>query len=178
MVSFWRKNLMQLGTVNRLDKAAFAAALGAVFEHTPWIAERAFGARPFTSVDALHDAMVQVVKQSALNEQLKLLRAHPRLAGKEAQAGTMTAPSTAEQAGAGLTALSRAEMARIARLNRDYQNKFGFPFIIAVRRHTKAGIFTEFEYRLKNNSATELTNALAQVFIIARLRLDAMFSRH
>lgn len=176
-VSFQRKNLMELGTVNGLDQAAFAAALGAVFEHSPWIAERAFAARPFASVDALHGAMMQAVKQSTLDEQLKLLRAHPGLAGKEARAGTLTASSTAEQAGAGLTALSRAEMARIAQLNRDYRNKFGFPFIIAVKQHTKSSTFAAFERRLNNDADTELAQALAQVFIITRLRLDAMFAR-
>ena len=176
-VSFQRKNLMELGTVNRLDQAAFAVALGAVFEHSPWIAERAFKSRPFTSADLLHGAMVQAVKRSAPDEQLRLLRAHPELAGKEAQTGTMTSSSTEEQAHAGLTALTPMERERIAQLNRDYRAKFGFPFVIAVRQHSKAGILSEFERRLNNDADTELANALVQVFIIARLRLDAMFSR-
>jgi 2-oxo-4-hydroxy-4-carboxy-5-ureidoimidazoline decarboxylase len=168
---------LDLAIVNRLDKAAFVQMLGGVFEHTPWIAERASERRPFESVDALHEAMVQVVEESTRHEQLTLLRAHPELAGKEAQAGTLTASSAAEQTGAGLTALSRGEMARIAELNHHYRSKFGFPFIIAARRHTRAGIFAEFERRLNGNSETEVPNALAQVFIISRLRLDAMFSR-
>jgi 2-oxo-4-hydroxy-4-carboxy-5-ureidoimidazoline decarboxylase len=163
--------------INSVDKAAFVRELGSVFEHTPWIAECAFEARPFTSVDSLHEAMVQAVKQRTPEEQLGLLRAHPELAGKEAQKGTMTSTSTEEQAEAGLTALTHMEMERIAQLNRDYRAKFGFPFIIAARRHSKAGIFAEFERRLNNEAATELANALAQVFIIARLRLDAMFAQ-
>lgn len=163
--------------INSMDKAPFVQMLGGVFEHTPWIAERAFEARPFTSLDSLHKAMVQAVKQSTLEEQLGLLRAHPELAGKDAQKGTMTSTSTEEQAGVGLTALTHVEMERIAHLNRDYRAKFGFPFIIAARRHSKAGIFAEFERRLNNEVATEFANALAQVFIITRLRLDAMFAR-
>ena len=169
--------VLDLSAVNRTDKAAFVQALGGVFEHSPWVAERAFAARPFAGVAALHGAMVQAVQQSAPDEQLKLLRAHPELAGKEAQAGTLTASSTAEQAGAGLTTLSRAEMARIVQLNRDYRNKFGFPFIIAVKQHRKSGIFAEFERRLTNDADTELAQALAQVFIITRQRLNAIFSR-
>lgn len=178
LVRFQRDNRMDLGTVNHLDRRAFAGALGAVFEHSPWVAERAFGARPFANVDSLHEAMVQAVKESGPDAQLELLRAHPELAGKEARAGTMTASSNAEQSGVGLTALSRPEMARIAQMNRHYRDKFGFPFIIAVKQHTKSGIFAEFERRLNNDAETELANALAQVFIITRLRLDAMFAQH
>ena len=169
--------VLDLSAVNRMEKSQFVRALGGVFEHSPWIAERAFEARPFASISSLHSVMVHAVQQSALDEQLKLLRAHPELAGKESRSGTMTSSSTDEQASAGLTALTRADMDRMAQLNRDYRARFGFPFIIAVRRHSKAGIFAEFERRLNNDPDTELANALAQVFIIARLRLDAMFSR-
>jgi 2-oxo-4-hydroxy-4-carboxy-5-ureidoimidazoline decarboxylase len=163
-----------LAQVNTMPADEFRAAFGGVFEHSPWIAERAFAARPFASVDALHAAMTDAVKRASRDEQLALLRAHPELAGNEAQAGTMTGDSTAEQGGAGLDALARDEMARISEFNRRYREKFGFPFIIAVRQHTKDGIFREFERRLANDRDTELETCLGQVFVITRLRLDGL----
>ena len=152
----------------------FVVALGGVFEHSPWIAERAFARRPFADVAALHEAMVDVVRSATPEEQLALLRAHPELAGREAQAGTLTADSTAEQRSAGLNALTREEMERVARLNRAHQERFGFPFIIAVRRHSKDGIFAEFERRVGNDAESEREECLEQVYIITRLRLDAL----
>ena len=166
-----------LAEINAMSQAEFVAALGGVFEHSPWVAERAFGARPFAGVDALHTAMTEAVKRAGAEQQLALLRAHPELAGQEAQAGTMTGDSTREQGSAGLTALSRDEMARIADLNRRYREKFGFPFIIAVRQHTKDGIFREFERRLAHDRDAERATGLGQVFVITLLRLDALVSR-
>jgi len=160
-----------------MSAAEFRAAFGGVFEHSPWVAERAYAARPFASVDALHSAMSGAVKAAGEAAQLALLRAHPELAGKEAQAGTMTGDSIAEQGGAGLNALSRDEMARIADLNRRYREKFGFPFIIAVRQHAKDGIFREFERRLAHDRGTELGASLGQVYVITRLRLDGLVSK-
>lgn len=154
--------------------AEFVAALGGVFEHSPWIAERAFASRPFADTAALHAAMVGVVRGASRDEQLGLLRAHPELAGREAQAGTLTADSTSEQQSAGLDALTRAEMERVGRLNRAYRERFDFPFIIAVRRHTKDGIFAEFERRLENDAESERLECLEQVYIITRIRLDAL----
>jgi 2-oxo-4-hydroxy-4-carboxy-5-ureidoimidazoline decarboxylase len=154
--------------------AEFVAALGGVFEHSPWIAERAFASRPFADIAALHAAMVDVVRGASRDEQIGLLRAHPELAGREAQAGTLTADSTAEQRSAGLNALSREEMDRVVRLNRAYRERFGFPFIIAVRRHTKDGIFAEFERRLGNDAESERLECLEQVYTITRIRLDAL----
>jgi 2-oxo-4-hydroxy-4-carboxy-5-ureidoimidazoline decarboxylase len=154
--------------------AEFVAALGGVFEHSPWIAERAFASRPFADIAALHAAMVDVVRGASRDEQIGLLRAHPELAGREAQAGTLTADSTAEQRSAGLNALSREEMDRVVRLNRAYRERFGFPFIIAVRRHTKEGIFAEFERRLGNDAESERLECLEQVYTITRIRLDAL----
>jgi 2-oxo-4-hydroxy-4-carboxy-5-ureidoimidazoline decarboxylase len=143
-----------------------------VFEHSPWIAERVFAARPFASIDALHAAMVDVVQRASREEQLALLRAHPDLAGKEAKAGSMTLASTHEQSTAGLSALSQAELARIAALNRSHQERFGFPFIIAARKHGKAEIFAEFERRLAIDVESERLTCLDQVFVITRLRLE------
>jgi 2-oxo-4-hydroxy-4-carboxy-5-ureidoimidazoline decarboxylase len=163
-----------LAEINAMTPDAFRGLLGGVFEHSPWVAECAFAARPFASVAALHAAMAEVVKRASRAEQLALLCAHPELAGKEARAGAMTSDSTSEQASAGLGALSREELRRIGELNRRYREKFGFPFIIAVRRHTKDGILAEFERRLGNDAETELATCLEQVFLITRLRLDAL----
>jgi 2-oxo-4-hydroxy-4-carboxy-5-ureidoimidazoline decarboxylase len=157
-----------------MHPAEFVAALGGVFEHSPWIAERAFASLPFADTAALHAAMVDVVRGASRDEQLGLLRAHPELAGQEAEAGTLTADSTSEQQSAGLNALTRAEMEQVGRLNRAYRERFDFPFVIAVRRHTKDGIFAEFERRLDNDAESERLECLEQVYIITRLRLDAL----
>jgi 2-oxo-4-hydroxy-4-carboxy-5-ureidoimidazoline decarboxylase len=165
---------LTLDRVNAMSPQAFLTALGGVFEHSPWIAERAFSARPFTSVAALHEAMVDAVKRAPRDQQLALLNAHPELAGKEAQAGVLTSSSAAEQSSAGLSALSREEMQTLARWNREYREKFGFPFIIAMRRHTKDSIFAELQRRLTGTPETELSACLEQVFLITRLRLETL----
>jgi len=165
---------IRITEINAMRPAEFVAALGGVFEHSPWIAERALAKRPFTDTAALHEAMVEVVRGASRDEQLGLLRAHPELAGREAQAGVLTADSTAEQRSAGLNALTREEMDRVGKLNRAYQSRFGFPFIIAVRRHSKDEILAEFERRLGNDAETETLECLEQVYAIARLRLDAL----
>ncbi len=165
---------LTLERINAMTPQAFLGALGGVFEHSRWIAEGAFAARPFANVAALHEAMVTAVKKASRERQLALLNAHPELAGKEAQAGALTSSSTAEQASVGLNALGREEIQALARWNREYREKFGFPFIIAVRRHTKASIFSEIERRLANDTETELDACLEQVFLITRLRLEAL----
>lgn len=164
-----------LAHINRMDAASFAAAFGKVYEHSAWIAERAFALRPettgFTSRAGLHAALVATVHAATEDEQTGLLRAHPELAGKEAAAGTLTADSTREQALAGLTAMNADSIQRLAALNLRYREKFGFPFIIAARNNTQAAIFGTLEARLHNTRTMELHNALAQVGEIARLRL-------
>jgi len=162
--------------LNALDRTAFLALVGPVFEHSPWVAERAWAARPFDGVDGLHRAMIQVVADASPDEQLALLRAHPDLAGKAARAGTMTTDSTREQAGAGLDRMSDAEYARFDRLNGAYRDKFGFPFIVAVRRHTRETILAAYETRLKNDRDSEVKTALREVGTITRLRLDALLA--
>jgi 2-oxo-4-hydroxy-4-carboxy-5-ureidoimidazoline decarboxylase len=159
-----------------MERAPFVATFGGVFENSPWVAEAAWPAHPFDNVTALHAAMVAVVRGAAPAQQLALLRAHPELAGREALAGDMTEASEAEQGSAGLNCLTAAELARIGELNRAYGTKFGHPFIIAVRNHTKQGIFDAFERRLANSAEAERASALAEVFTITRLRLDAMFA--
>ena len=160
--------------INAMDRAAFVQKFGGIFENSPWVAERAWEKRPFASLDDMHAAMVAVAKYAPASLQLTLLQSHPDLAGKEAQAGAMTASSVAEQASAGLNALSHAEMAQISDLNTAYKKKFGFPFIIAVRMHTKEGILFEFNRRLQNDTQTEFANDLQNVYVITRLRLNKL----
>lgn len=164
----------RLADVNAMDAAAFLKLFGGVFEHSSWVAERAWAKKPFASIDALHAAMADAVRQASYEEQLALIRVHPELAGKEAQQGTLTAASTHEQKSGGLTELRRDEMERISQLNRDYAAKHGHPFIIAVRLNTKAQIFSEFERRLASDSRTEFAACLEQIYLITRLRLEAL----
>ena len=163
-----------LDDLGRMGQEDFTALLGDVFEHSPWVVERAWRARPFASVDDLHAAMVEAVQTSAMAQKLELLRAHPRLAGKAARQGALTEYSTAEQKGAGLADLSPTEARRLDALNHAYSERFGFPFIIAVKNHSKAGIFAALERRLQNTPAEELATALNEVGQIARHRLNAL----
>jgi 2-oxo-4-hydroxy-4-carboxy-5-ureidoimidazoline decarboxylase len=164
---------MDIATVNHLDRAGFVAAFGGIFEHSPWVADRAFAARPFADTAALHGAMAAAMAAATEAEQLALLRAHPDLAGRLARAGKLTDASTAEQASAGLDRLTDAEFDAFTALNARYVATFGFPFIIAVRAHTKATILAAFQARVAHDRATEFAAALAEVAKIARFRLDA-----
>ncbi|HJQ57817.1 MAG TPA: 2-oxo-4-hydroxy-4-carboxy-5-ureidoimidazoline decarboxylase [Vineibacter sp.] len=163
--------------LNALDHAAFLALAGPVFEHSPWVAARAWAARPFDGIDGLHRAMMRVVTLASEDEQLALLRAHPDLAGKAARAGNMTSDSVREQAGVGLDRMSDAEYARFDRLNNAYRTKFGFPFIVAVKRHTRDSILAAYETRLENDRASEMATALAEVGLITRFRLDTLLAQ-
>ncbi|HEY0203243.1 MAG TPA: 2-oxo-4-hydroxy-4-carboxy-5-ureidoimidazoline decarboxylase [Acetobacteraceae bacterium] len=167
---------MDMAAINAMDQAAFVAKFGGIFEKSPWVAEAAWDKRPFASLDAMHASMVSVVKYAPLPKQLGLLQAHPDLAGKEAQAGAMTSSSVSEQASAGLNALSKQEMDTISSDNTAYKAKFGFPFIIAVRMHTKEGIFFDFAQRLSNDTQTEYQNDLQNVYAITRLRLNSLLA--
>ena len=164
---------MDIASVNGMDRAAFVAAFGGVFEHSPWVAERAYDRRPFANPAELHTAMAAAVRSASHEQQTALLLAHPDLAGREARDGTMTSSSVAEQASAALDRLTPAEMARIAGLNQAYRARHGFPFIVAVRHYTKAGIFHEFERRIANDTESEHAWALSQVFAITRMPIDA-----
>jgi OHCU decarboxylase len=164
-----------LATLNGLDCAGCTRLLGEVFEHSPWVAERAWARRPFASIDALHAAMLAAVGAAGTDEQLGLIRAHPELAGREAAAGTLTADSTSEQGRLGFTALSRAEIERVARANRAYREKFGFPCIVALRLHaTRESVIAEMERRADNDRTAEIAAALEQIGHIARGRLDKL----
>ena len=161
-----------LDALNGASAAEFAAALGDIYEHSPWIAEAAHAKRPFATLGALHEAMTATVRAAPPERQLALVKAHPDLAGKAARAGTLTAASTNEQTSAGLDRLSEAAFARFHRLNDAYRAKFGFPFIVCVRRHTKDSILRQFERRLDHSATEELATALTEIFRIAALRLD------
>ena len=160
---------------SQMDRARFVERFGGIYEHSPWIAERAYALElgPEHDVPAgLAGALARVFRTASRDERLGVLRAHPDLAGKLAAARRLTADSTSEQASAGLDALTDAERAAFQNLNARYMAKHGFPFIIAVRDHDKAGILHAFERRLDNDTATEFDEACRQVERIARLRLD------
>ena len=165
---------MTLSEVNALDRDGFVAALGGVFEHSPWVAEAAWHRRPFASLDALHAAMVAAMRGAAEDTRLALVRAHPELAGKAAIRGELTADSTSEQSGAGLAHCSPGEFTRLHELNREYNLKFGFPFIIAVKGLDRAAIIARFAERLERDRPVEFEEALRQIERIARLRLEAL----
>lgn len=165
---------MTLAEINAMDEDAFVRTLGGIFEHSPWVAQRAFADRPFASVDALHAAMVAAVDRAGEPKQLTLLRAHPELAGKAAVRGEMTRDSVSEQSGAGLSSCSPEEFAKITDLNARYNARFGFPFILAVKGYDRAGILREFERRVHNERAAEFRECLAQISRITRFRLEAL----
>ena len=159
---------------SEMDKDAFVAAYGGIFEHSPWIAERAWGLELGPAHDCaagVHNALARAFRSASREERLGVLRAHPDLAGKLAAAGRLTAESTSEQAGAGLNMLTDEEREAFTRLNAAYVDKHGFPFIIAVRDHDKASIRANFERRIENDSATEFDEACRQVERIAEFRL-------
>ncbi len=156
-----------LTEINQMPQLEFVQALGAIFEDTPAIAVQAWQQRPFPSVDALHQTMVAIVEAMAPAAQLALIQAHPDLGSRLA----MAPASVQEQTGVGLTQLTPEEYDRFYTLNQAYRAKFGFPFIIAVRNHTKASILQAFEHRLQQSISTEKTQALQEIYQIARFRL-------
>jgi 2-oxo-4-hydroxy-4-carboxy-5-ureidoimidazoline decarboxylase len=165
--------MVTLADLNRLGPAEFVAAVGDVFELAPWVAEAACARRPFATVIDLHGAMMGAVRGAPRETQLGFLRQHPDLAGKAARAGAITEDSKQEQASVGLDTLSEEEFTRFHRLNDAYKAKFGFPFIVCVRRHTRDSILAQFERRLPNDAAAEFATALQEVFYITRLRIAA-----
>ena len=158
--------------LNKADCPTFIAALGHLFEHSPWVAEETWSQRPFASVEALHAGLCRTMQSAPTERQLALIRAHPDLAGRLAQQRKLTAESTREQASAGLLELSAAELAAFTALNDAYKAKFGFPFIICARLNAKEVMVAALQARLSNPPATEFTTALAEIEKIARLRLQ------
>ena len=162
---------MTLADLNARDRQSFIDSIGWVFEHSPWVAERAWPRRPFATVEELHQAMIKGVAGASVEEQLALLRAHPDLGAR----ARLSEASTAEQARAGLDALTAVELDRLRRLNGAYREKFGFPFLYAVKGSTKHDILKALETRLGAPREDELNEALGQVYRIARFRLDDLF---
>jgi len=163
--------------LNAAETSAFIAALHGIYEHSPWIPERAALQRPFRNLTAFKLALHKVVTDASRAEQLGLIRAHPELAGRAAIAGELTAESTGEQAKAGLNLCSPEEFTRLQQLNADYNAKFGFPFILAVKGPTGAGltrqqIIATFARRLRNQPEDELREALRQIGRIAEMRIN------
>jgi 2-oxo-4-hydroxy-4-carboxy-5-ureidoimidazoline decarboxylase len=158
-----------LAALNAMDVETFSTTLGEIFEHSPWVAEKAHAARPFADIATLHATMVAVVDEAGDAPQLALLRAHPELA----QRGPLTDASTAEQTRMGLNQLGADEAATMDALNATYRAQFGFPFIIAVRgQRDRNAIIAALGTRLANTEKQERTTALAEVAKIARFRLD------
>jgi 2-oxo-4-hydroxy-4-carboxy-5-ureidoimidazoline decarboxylase len=163
-----------LEELNGCTQSDFVAALANIFEYSPWVAEQAFASRPFAGVNALFAAMKLAVERGSQDQRLKLIKSHPDLANKTQRAAGLTAESTAEQNGAGLDRLSEAEYQAFERVNTAYGKKFGFPYIVCVRRHTKDSVLRDFERRLPNDAAAEIQTSLREIFRIAALRVDQL----
>lgn len=162
---------LTLNAVNALAKPAFVAAFGGIFEHSPWVAETAHSKGPFPTVTALHAVMCTIVKGADTERQRQLLCAHPDLAGRAARAGDVTADSKLEQATAGLDQLTENELKQFLAINQRYRERFGFPFIMAVRNANKRRILAAYARRVERDSAVEFAGALQEVNKIAWMRL-------
>jgi len=158
-----------LDQLNQMSQAAFTEALGAIFEHSPWVAQTAWQNRPFADLSALHQSMIEVVQAATKEQQLNLICAHPDLGTK----AKMAEASLKEQAGVGLDRLNSQEYQHFHSLNQAYKDKFGFPFIIAVKNHPKDSILAAFAERLKNSTAAEMAQAFTEIAQIAKFRLEA-----
>ena len=165
---------MTLSDLNAASKDDFVAALGNIFEYSPWIAEQAAASRPFAGVNALFAAMKQVVDSVPAEQLLALIKVHPDLANKTQRAAGLTAESDAEQNSVGLDRLSDAEFEAFERVNNAYRTKFGFPYIVCARRQTRDSILRDFERRLPNDVTTETRTSISEICRIAALRLDQL----
>lgn len=161
-----------IAQINACPRAQFVQLLGGIFEHSPWVAEAAFESRPFADVAALHAAMVAAVRAAPHARQLAFLRAHPELAGKAMVDRSLTAESANEQTRSGLTQCTPAEFARLQAQNSAYKQKFGWPFILAVKQLDRATIIRTFAERLELPAADEFESCLANIEQITRWRLD------
>ena len=162
--------------LNAMPEGEFVEVLGGIYEHSPWFAEAAARQRPFANAAELAATLRGVVDAAGQEAQLKLVRAHPELAGKAAVRGELTAESTREQAGAGLDQCTPEEFQRLQALNAAYNQKFGFPFILAVRGYDRHGIIDAFASRLDNEPAVELQTCINQIHRIAQFRLNDLVS--
>ncbi len=160
--------MLTIQAINTLTREQFVEQLGWIFEHSPWVAERAWKKRPFADLEALHAEMEAEVEHASQEEQLALLRAHPDLGAK----ARMSTASVSEQSGAGLDRLTAEEYERLQKLNTAYRDKFGFPFLYAVKGSTKYDILRALEQRLQETPDQEFRQALTQVYRIALFRLQ------
>lgn len=166
-----------MAQLNALSDDEFVEVLGGVYEHSPWVAQQASGRRPFETRAALELCMREIVDASGRERMLELLRAHPQFAGKEAQAGTLTVESTAEQGRLSLNRLPADQLQRMRALNDHYMKRFGFPGIVAVRLHrTVESVFAELDRRRDNDIDAEITEAIGQVCHIVHFRLDDLIA--
>ncbi len=172
-----RNTQTALEMFNEAGQARFLELLGGVAENAPWVVSSAWCLRPFSSVDALHQALVSVIAQAPRAQQLALLNGHPELAGREAVQGVMTAESTNEQGRLGLLDMDVGRLAHLHRHNAAYRARFGFPFIVALRLHDSLeSVWADAQTRLKNTPDDELPVALGQVFEVMRGRLDQVLA--
>jgi 2-oxo-4-hydroxy-4-carboxy-5-ureidoimidazoline decarboxylase len=163
---------VDLPQLNSGDRAAFVAALGSLFEHSPWVAEETYDRRPFRDAAHLHAELCATMRGASAERQSALILAHPDLAGRLAQEGRLTAESTREQASAALNRLSPEELAEFQRLNQAYRAAFGFPFIICARLNDRAAILRALQERLPHGPEEERAAALVEIEKIAWLRLQ------
>lgn len=164
---------MTLDQVNACDRETFIEALGWIFEHSPWVADRAWSRRPFTSTEELRDVMIEVMMAAPRDEQLALLRAHPDLGSR----ARMSDASVGEQAGAGLDRLTADQYDQLTTLTAAYRERFGFPFLLAVKGSTTRDILDALARRVGHDQDAEWQTALAQVARIAEFRLDTAIDR-
>ncbi|PAD84852.1 OHCU decarboxylase [Niallia circulans] len=157
-----------IAEINQMNRQEFIEKIGWVFEHSPWIANKTWNYRPFPSLNTLYQLMVQVVMEAPIGDQLDLIREHPDLGGKL----KMTSSSSKEQKGAGLNQLSEQEYMQFAALNKTYSEKFGFPFILAVKGHTKDSVYQSMKERVNHTKEEEFQTALTEIFSISKFRLE------
>src|SRR3989442_1772136 len=157
------KKPFNLAMINSLSREEFVCVVGPIFEDSPWIAEATWPKRPFKSLCLLYSALCNSVQSSGETKQIDLIRAHPDLAGRAAQTGSLTAVSASEQASAGLNKLSDEEIAGLQKYNQSYRDKFDFPFVVCARLNKKEAILKGFESRLKHAREKEIKTALAEI---------------
>ena len=165
---------ISLANLNLYDREQFVESLGGIFEHSPWVADLVYDCLPFDSTAQLHQCMVETVEKSPEFQRMALICSHPELAGKEADAGTLTDDSRQEQSRAGLDQCSADELVQLQSLNQAYRDKFEFPFVIAVTGLNKNQIIESVERRLQNTVRVEFDTSIAEIGKIGKIRLDAL----
>jgi len=171
-------NLYTIKQVNEMDDSLFVEVFGVIYEHSEWIASEALKSRPFANLNDMLDCFRVILDQSNDAVKLALLRAHPELAGKEAEHGQLTNESLNEQSSAGLNSLEAEQLSELKRFNALYMDMFKFPFIIAVKNHSKDEIFKQMALRIKNCVEDEFEEALKQVDNIAKIRIHNLVQSH